>query len=127
LVYQFTEKPNKSNALNEVLRKGTNEFILFFDDDVRIHPDTLLNYVKEVGDRTNGFFPCGRVRVDYEDEPPQSDAGLFPSLCQRLALHEGKVPDGGAGRAGSKLGGVRDRYERGGRIRMSAWDLVPVQ
>jgi len=99
LVYQFTEKPNKSNALNEVLRKGTNEFILFFDDDVRIHPDTLLNYVKEVGDRTNGFFLCGRVRVDYEDEPPPEwMLDYFPPCVKGWHFNEEKcrmeVPDG---------------------------------
>ena len=99
LIYQFTEKPNKSNALNEVLRKTKNEFILFFDDDVRIHPDTLLNYVKEVGDTNNGFFLCGRVRVDYEGEtPPAWMLDYFPPCVKGWHFNEGKcrmeVPDG---------------------------------
>jgi glycosyltransferase involved in cell wall biosynthesis len=98
LAYQFTEKPNKSNALNEILRSTSNEFIVFFDDDVRIHPDTLLNYSKEVGDRTNGFFLCGRVRVDYEDKPPDWLFGYFPPSVKGWHFHDEKckmeVPDG---------------------------------
>lgn len=69
LTYQFTEKPNKSNALNEILRKTGDEFIIYFDDDVRVHPDILLKYAKEVGDRKKGFFLCGRIKVDFEETP----------------------------------------------------------
>ena len=98
LTYQFTEKPNKSNALNEVLRKTGNEFIVFFDDDVRIHSDTLVNYAKEVGERTNGFFLCGKVHVDYEEPPPEWLLGYLPPSAKGWDFHEEKcrmeVPDG---------------------------------
>ena len=99
LIYQFTEKPNKSNALNEVLRKTETEFVLFFDDDVRIHPDILLNYAREVGDKKNGFFLCGRVRVDYEEVPPPAwILDYFPPCVKGWHFNEEKcrmdVPDG---------------------------------
>jgi glycosyltransferase involved in cell wall biosynthesis len=98
LTYLFTEKPNKSNALNEILRNTTNEFIVFFDDDVRIHPDTLINYAKEVGDRTNGFFLCGRVSVDYEEKPPAWLLGYLPWSAKGWHLNDEKCkmlgPDG---------------------------------
>ena len=90
LTYQFTEKPNKSNALNELLRKTGNEFIIFFDDDVRVHPDILLNYAKEVGDRTNGFFLCGKVSVDYEEKPPAWLLDYLPLCVQGWHLNEEK-------------------------------------
>src|SRR5262245_1908669 len=32
LQYRFTSKPNKSNALNQILMETRDEFILFFDD-----------------------------------------------------------------------------------------------
>ena len=98
LMYQFTEKPNKSNALNEILRKTGNAFIIFFDDDVRIHPETVVNYAREVSDRKSGFFLCGRVSVDYEEKPPMWILNYLPPSVKGWHFHDEKckmgVPDG---------------------------------
>ncbi len=68
--HSFTSVANKSAALNGVLRATGNEFLLFFDDDIRVHPDTLLAYAREVGSQLEGAFYAGPCRVDYEEEPP---------------------------------------------------------
>lgn len=98
LTYQFSDKPNKSNALNEVLRKTRNEFIVFFDDDVRIHPETLMNYAIEVGNRTSGIFLCGRVYAEYEEIPPTWILDYFPPSVKGWHLNDEKcdmkAPDG---------------------------------
>ena len=115
LTYQYTEKPNKSNALNEILRKTGNEFIIFFDDDVRVHPDILLNYAKEVGDRENGFFLCGRIHVDWEEHPIEWLVDYLPSSVTGWHFNDEKcemrVPKG----VGSNWGAFAiDMREAGG-------------
>jgi glycosyltransferase involved in cell wall biosynthesis len=68
--HSFTDAANKSAALNAVLRAAGDEFLLFFDDDIRIHRDTLLAYAGEVGSGLEGAFYGGPCRIDYEEEPP---------------------------------------------------------
>jgi len=68
--YSFTNIANKSAALNAVLGATMNDFLVFFDDDIRVHPDTLLAYATEVGSQLEGAFFGGPCRIDYEEEPP---------------------------------------------------------
>lgn len=76
--YLFSEDGNKSRALNKALQGAGNRFVVFFDDDVRIHPDTLVSYAREVGDQERGLFLAGRCLPEYEEEPPP--AWLQPYL-----------------------------------------------
>ncbi len=115
LTYQFTEKPNKSNALNEILRKTGDEFIIFFDDDVRVHPDILLNYAKEVGDRISGFFLCGRIKVDYEETPIEWLMDYLPTSVTGWHFNEEKCEMGVSEGVGSNWGAFAiDLRETGG-------------
>lgn len=70
LQYRFTNKPNKSHALNQILSETKNEFIVFFDDDVRLHSDVLVAYANAVKKNSKDAFFAGRCLVDYEIEPP---------------------------------------------------------
>lgn len=60
---------NKSRALNRVLNEVTEGLLIFFDDDVRIAPQTLRAYVEAAGNQSNVFFG-GPMAVDYESTPP---------------------------------------------------------
>ena len=68
--HRHIERANKSYALNQILAGYENEFVIFFDDDVRLHPQILTAYAKAVGDRTGGTFWGGRCLVDQEKAPP---------------------------------------------------------
>jgi hypothetical protein len=44
--YEYVVQPNKNNALNYALKNLPNCLVMFTDDDVRFHPETLLTYEK---------------------------------------------------------------------------------
>lgn len=77
--YQYTEPACKSHALNVFLESTSNEFVIFFDDDIRIHKRTLMAYNEAFRGRTSGVFFGGRVLCDYEGEAPEPWLlGFFP-------------------------------------------------
>lgn len=90
--HSFTSVANKSAALNGVLRATGNEFLLFFDDDIRVHPDTLLAYAREVGSQLEGAFYAGPCRVDYEEEPPGWLKSYLPPSAVGWSLGDRKEP-----------------------------------
>ena len=68
--HRHTRQPNKSVALNHAIADAADdEFALFFDDDVRVHPGTLLAYSEAIRQRTHSAFFGGQCLVDY-DQPP---------------------------------------------------------
>jgi glycosyltransferase involved in cell wall biosynthesis len=69
--YIHSSVANKSHALNEVLQRVPEAYLVFFDDDVRIESGTLNAYAEEVRGVTCGRFNCGRVEADYEVAPPE--------------------------------------------------------
>lgn len=75
--YRYHEQGNKSAALNSVLPDVDDDLLVFFDDDVRLHPDVLTAYVKAAARYDNAFFG-GPVDVDYE-VPPLEWVKLPPS------------------------------------------------
>jgi glycosyltransferase involved in cell wall biosynthesis len=75
--YMHRERGNKSYALNEALETIDDGLVVFFDDDVRVDPSTLMAYAKAAADYNSGIFLGGTVRVQKEVEPPR---WLKPSL-----------------------------------------------
>lgn len=71
LVYQHVPDASKSLALNRALAACRDEFVVFFDDDVRVGERTLRAYAAAVSGRERGLFIGGRCHVDYEQEPPE--------------------------------------------------------
>jgi len=67
--YVYFEEGNKSAALNSVLEGLTDELLVFFDDDVRVHPEVLEAYAT-ASRKDPGRFYGGPMGVDYEVEPP---------------------------------------------------------
>ncbi|MBK1877948.1 glycosyltransferase [Pelagicoccus mobilis] len=67
--HHFYPNAKKCGALNRALAELDDELIVYFDDDVRIHPETLLAYAEAAKGATRGAFFGGRCKVDYEEEP----------------------------------------------------------
>lgn len=68
--YQFVEEPGKSNALNVGLDATEADFIVLFDDDIRVEPDCLSAFVQAAGRHGPGHYFGGPVAPEYEAEPP---------------------------------------------------------
>ena len=75
--YVYFEQGNKSAALNTVLKTAKDALIVFFDDDVRSAPSTLVAYEKSANAHPEGYFFGGPMEVDYESAPP---SWLIPFL-----------------------------------------------
>lgn len=69
--YIYSEEANKSVALNLVLEGLAETLIVFFDDDIRLSPDTLVAYRDAATGFDSGVIFGGPVDVDYEVPPPQ--------------------------------------------------------
>jgi glycosyltransferase involved in cell wall biosynthesis len=68
--YVHVPAANKSNALNETVRRIGSGLVYYTDDDVRFHPDTLLEIAAAAARHPEGAYFGGSVGVDYETAPP---------------------------------------------------------
>jgi hypothetical protein len=62
---------NKSLALNTALEGLNDCLVVFTDDDVRLHPDTLCAYAEAAKSDPCDRFYGGPTGVDYELPPPK--------------------------------------------------------
>lgn len=76
--YMHRERSGKSYALNEALDTIPEGFVVFFDDDVKVHPEALNAYVTVAREYGPGHFFGGSVRVDREHSFPGGLTSLFP-------------------------------------------------
>ncbi len=80
--YMHEERGNKSNALNSALETINDGLVVFFDDDVWVHPNTVKAYAKAAENCEGGAFFGGSVQVDREAEPAEWLELLLPdSVC----------------------------------------------
>jgi hypothetical protein len=70
LTYRHVPVAGKNRALNEVVRAHPKAFLVFFDDDVRFHPEVLNEYARGLAQIKRGTFLGGRCEVDFEEPPP---------------------------------------------------------
>lgn len=77
--YIYSRCPNKSNALNVAISKLNTEFILVFDDDIRLSGNTLLSYDKAVQNYGKNHFFGGPVFTDCESNLPSYIIPHLPS------------------------------------------------
>lgn len=61
---------NKNLSLNTALVEADDDFIVFFDDDVRIDPACISAYADLTSKHSSGTFIAGNCGVDYEEPPP---------------------------------------------------------
>lgn len=69
--YLYTPVGSKCAALNLALESCQGEFVVFFDDDVRIDPGCVRAYADAAAGKTGGEFYAGKCNVDYDVEPPE--------------------------------------------------------
>lgn len=74
---EVLEQGNKSAALNWMLDQVGDALIVFFDDDVRMTPNTLKAYAEAGKAHSEGHFFGGVCHIDYEQRPPDY---LIPHL-----------------------------------------------
>lgn len=71
LEYRYTSVGSKSHALNLILEECAGEFVVFFDDDVRIDPGCVRAYAEAASGKAGGEFFAGKCLVDYDVAPPE--------------------------------------------------------
>ena len=69
--YRYTPEASKCAALNLALADCQGEFVVFFDDDVRIDPGCVRSYAEAAAGKSGGEFYAGKCNVDYDVEPPE--------------------------------------------------------
>lgn len=69
--YLYTPVGSKCAALNLALESCAGEFVVFFDDDVRIDPGCIRAYADAAAGKTGGEFYAGKCNVDYDVAPPE--------------------------------------------------------
>lgn len=67
--YRHDPEATKCGSLNRAIAGLDNELVILFDDDVRLHPDTLTAYAEAADGREKGAFFGGCCLVDYEEAP----------------------------------------------------------
>lgn len=92
--YMHVERANKSHALNEAITTVGDSLIVFFDDDVRLEPDTLMAYATAAETQSGASFFGGPVSIDYEQVPPAWLVPLLPRSAQGYELFDRGVMSG---------------------------------
>jgi len=92
--YLHVEWGNKSNALNKALSKVKNDLIVFTDDDVFVHPKTLVAYEAASKEYKQHAFFGGPVMVDREEEPPDWLEQLLPYSARGYDLQNTRMQSG---------------------------------
>lgn len=77
--YMHDSWGNKSNALNKAIETIDSGLVVFFDDDVEMHPDTLVSYSTTAREHGPEHFYGGDVRVEREECFPSGLANKFPA------------------------------------------------
>lgn len=89
--YMHRERPNKSYALNQALETIADGLVVFFDDDVQVHRDTLVAYAEAGRKHGRGHFFGGPVQVDREKDLPTYLEDFFPRSARGYDLVETRM------------------------------------
>ncbi len=95
-VWEFEPSQIKSVALNSALQICGSDLVIFFDDDVRVSPESLCAYVEVARAAGPGHFFGGPIQPEYEVWPPDWLRRFLPHSARGLQLPEGRskpVPD----------------------------------
>ena len=85
--YLYTEQAGKSHALNFALTTLDPTLVVFFDNDIRLHKDALMQYAKAATGKTEGEFYGGPLDVDYESTPPEWLTEFLPGSARGWGLN----------------------------------------
>ena len=88
--YLYFPKGNKSAALNYAMRDLDDEFVVFFDDDVRVAPETLIAYAECLDSKDDKRFFGGPFGCDYDHPPPEWLARFLPVSARGWTSPDGR-------------------------------------
>lgn len=86
--YMYEERANKSHALNQALETIDTGLVVFFDDDIRVAPNVLMEYDRAARNAKEGAYFGGPWDVRYETPP---DDWIYPLLPP--STRSSKAPD----------------------------------
>ena len=89
--YFCQTSPKKSKALNFALAWTTCPLIIFFDDDVRVPPQTISAYIGAAQRHGPGHHFAGRIIPDIAVEPPNWLIPHLPLSARGFDLGESEV------------------------------------
>jgi len=92
--YLYLTRACQSRAKNAAIQTITRELtqsclVLFTDDDVRFHVDTLYAYAGASAGTDGGAFYGGPVGVDYQEDPPEWLKAYLPPSAKGWWLEGG--------------------------------------
>jgi GT2 family glycosyltransferase len=80
--YMHVAPANKSAALNALLESCGDSLYVFTDDDVRVEPTLLDDYVRFANEHGPGTYFGGPALIDYEEEPPSWLKSYLPASAR---------------------------------------------
>lgn len=86
--HHYFQNAKKCGALNGALDLLDDEFIVYFDDDVRVHKGTLMAYAKAAEGMSGGSFFGGHCKVDYDERPAEWLMKFLPDAALGWAPSE---------------------------------------
>jgi len=96
-IYLYEQIGNKSKALNLAVEHIDSGLVIFFDDDVRVHPEVLTAYAKAIETVQNrSCYFAGPSGVDYDSPPLKWVVPLLPASARGWELPPGSSQIPGA-------------------------------
>lgn len=92
ILYLHEDRGNKSHALNVALRRIPDAFVVFLDDDVQLHPESLTAYAAARERHPGRHFFGGPCDAEWEREPPDWLKPLLPASARGWAIEEPRGP-----------------------------------
>lgn len=85
--YMHRKRGNKSYALNEALEVIEDGLVIFFDDDVRVPSDIIVQYANAAAQYGAHTFFGGPTDVEYEAAPPDWLKPYLPGSARGWGLN----------------------------------------
>lgn len=86
IAYTHVPQPGKTAALNRVLHSLRRGLAIFLDDDIRLEPATIRNYLDWTRPQLGFAFYGGPVAAEYELAPPEHIRRAMPKSARGYAL-----------------------------------------
>ena len=89
--YFIQSDPSKSKALNFAVALTRCQLIIFFDDDIRLEPNTIREYISAAERYGAGHFFGGSILADVAETPPAWLLDFLPSSARGFDLGEYEI------------------------------------
>jgi cellulose synthase/poly-beta-1,6-N-acetylglucosamine synthase-like glycosyltransferase len=91
LIYLHENTPSSSNARNAGIRRSNSDYLIFFDDDIRLSGSTLNAYVNAFEAYGDNYFFGGPLAIDYETAPDPNLIEFFPASVKGFDLGSNEI------------------------------------